>query len=68
MNYFSLIKKDHLLDDTEEDEDAADDNTQRAEMTKERISDKRKTAAMCRVNPDMIFADQIRGRGKLQDL
>ena len=56
-----------MLDDTEEDEDAADDNTQRAEMTKERISDKRKTAAMCRVHSNMMFAEDQGKRGKRQD-
>ena len=35
-----------MLDDTEEDEDATDDNAQRAAMTKERISRKRVTSAL----------------------
>ena len=62
MNYFSLIKKDHLLDDTEEDEDATDDKIQRAEMTKERISDKRKTVPICWENSHMMFAE-YQGKG-----
>ena len=58
-----------MLDDTEEDEDATDDNIQRAEMTKERISDKRKTDSMCRVNSDMMFAEGQGkgGRGKISN-
>ena len=54
-----------MLDDTEEDEDATDDNTQRAEMTKERISDKPKTAAICWENSHMFAEDQGKGEGAI---
>ena len=53
-----------MLDDTEEDEDATDDNTQRAEMTKESISSKRKTSALHRENSHMMFAED-EGEGEI---